>query len=241
MTINQIQSSDRTQGKDIYTNGVYLSNNITWHAEDSPWKARQISRLLIKNNIFPNNVTEIGCGAGAILTELSTMMPVTNFVGYELSPQAFELCKARVSEQIQYYCSDLVLQDVFYDCLLCIDVFEHVEDYMGFIKSLKAKATYKIFHIPLDISVRSILRGTMMQERQSVGHLHYFSKDTAIATLKDCGYEIVDGFYTTSFLDTPSKTWKTRFAKWRFKFFYSIAPELTVKVFGTCSYIVLTR
>ena len=113
MIIKQTQSSEGAQTKDIYSNGVYLSNNITWHAEDSPWKARQISRLLIKNNIFPNSVCEIGCGAGAILTELSTMMPVTNFVGYELSPQAFELCKARVSEQIQYYCSDLIYKMYF--------------------------------------------------------------------------------------------------------------------------------
>jgi len=50
-------------------------------------------------------------------------------------------------------------EDTYFDSLLCIDVFEHVEDYIGFVKTLKSKATYKIFHIPLDISVLSVIRG----------------------------------------------------------------------------------
>ena len=224
---------------DIYTDGTYFGNNNSWHVEDSPWKAKQIATLLYKNSIYPERVCEVGCGAGAILTELSKTMPKTCFDGYELSPQAYKICKERASDKIRYFHKNMGEEDVFYDCLLCIDVFEHVEDYIGFIKSLRARAKYKIFHIPLDISVRAILRGTMIDERRSVGHLHYFTRDTAIATIKDCGYEIIDGFYTMSFLDMPSKTWRTSFSKLRYKLFYSLFPELTVNLFGSSSYILL--
>ena len=108
----------------------------------------------------------------------------TNFFGYELSTQAFELCKTKESENVKYYLKNILEEDRSFDILLCIDVFEHVEDYIGFVKILKSKATYKIFHIPLDISVLSVLRDSMMSARQISGHLHYFTPATALATLK---------------------------------------------------------
>ena len=72
---------------------------------------------------------------------------------------------------------------------------------------------FKIFHIPLDLSVSALLRGMLIYNRNSVGHLHYFTSDTAIATLTDCGYEIVDTMYTPSFADLPSKSWKAKLIK----------------------------
>ena len=71
------------------------------------------------------------------------------------------------------------------------DTFDH-------IKEAAKKATYKIYHIPLDMSVISVLNNYPSVARENVGHLHYFMKDTALATLQDTGQEIVDWFYTKS-------------------------------------------
>jgi hypothetical protein len=73
-----------------------------------------------------------------------------------------------------------------FDIVMAIDVFEHVEDYFGFLRKLRGKAEYKIFHIPLELSVQSVLRSSIIIEgRKSVGHIHYFTKETALETLKD--------------------------------------------------------
>ena len=226
---------------EIYKDGTYLEKNKTWHIEDSAWKAKQIKNILSRNNIQPNSVCEVGCGAGEILVQLSTTMPNTDFVGYELSPQAFEYCKARESEKVRYHLRNILEEDVLFDCLLCIDVLEHVEDYMGFVRSLKSKSEQKVFHIPLDISVLSILRGSMMSERLSVGHLHYFTLETALATLKDSGYEIVDYFYTASFDELPSKTWKGKIARLPRKVLFYFSPDFMVRLFGGCSLLVLAK
>ena len=109
----------------IYKDGTYLKNNATWHVGDSPWKARHIATILKKNGLNPSSVCEVGCGAGEILKQLSNASPNINFVGYELSPQAFELCKNRESEKVSYRLKNIFDENVFYDCLLCIDVFEH--------------------------------------------------------------------------------------------------------------------
>jgi hypothetical protein len=233
--------SDGKNLKDIYLNQKYLDQNPTWHTEDSPWKAKQIQKILSQNKIIPQTVAEVGCGAGEILKNLSSIYETTQFFGYELSPQAFELCQAIANDQIKYFMLNLLDLDLYFDVLLCIDVFEHVEDYMGFLRGLRQKSTYQVFHIPLEITISAILRNTMISSRDSVGHLHYFTKETALAALKDSGYEIIDFFYTPSFDDLPSKTLKSKMAKIPRKLLYTLSPELMVKLLGGCSLIVLCK
>jgi ubiquinone/menaquinone biosynthesis C-methylase UbiE len=240
MTITSLKK-DVNPILEAYDNGTYLENNLSWHIEDSPWKANQISAILNKNGIIPNTVCEVGCGAGEILKQLSGIYPESCFTGYELSSQALELCRNRTSDKINFVLGELTEDSLPYDCLLCIDVFEHVEDYIKFIKSLKNKAKYKIFHIPLDISVLSVIRSTMMTRRKEVGHLHYFSKETAVATLEHCGYELVDSFYTTCFKDIPSKTIKARIANIPRNLIYYISPKWSARLFGGCSYLILAK
>lgn len=235
------QTGRETAASPIYTDGTYLSKNCTWHAEDSPWKAGKVQAMLAKHQIRPTRVCEVGCGAGEILRQLSTAMPETEFHGYEVSPQAFELCKSRESGNVRYHLKDFLEEDSFFDCLLCIDVFEHVEDYMGLIRSLKPRSTYKVFHIPLDVSVLALFTGSMMDMRASVGHLHYFTRESALATLTDCGYEIVDSAYTSGFLDLPSRTLKGKLAKPVFRVLFSIAPHSAVQILGLSSLLVLAR
>ena len=75
-----------------YQNGDYLENSIDWHVQDSPWKAKQIKKIIDRNKLSLKSVCEIGCGAGEILSQLSKMpcfMEIP-FYGYEASKAAFE-------------------------------------------------------------------------------------------------------------------------------------------------------
>ena len=168
--------------KQIYEDGTYLENNPSWHEEDSPWKAKQIRRIIEKNSLTPKRIYEIGCGAGEILRQLSKSYPNIEFFGYEISPQAFELCKKKTKNNLSFKLSDLLEEsNEHFDIVMAIDVFEHVEDYFGFLRRLKEKAVYKIFHIPLDLSVQTVLRSSpIIKGRKSVGHIHYFTKETAL-------------------------------------------------------------
>lgn len=184
----------------IYEDGKYLRNNQTWHAEDSPWKAKQICEMIVRNSLNPRSVAEIGCGAGGILRSLHDMecFKDTEFFGYDISPQAIELAERNRAQGLSFFNKDFLQDDSveIADVLLLIDVFEHVEDYMGFLRRSRGKGVYKIFHIPLDIHVSSVVRNAFIDTRYSVGHLHYFTADSALAALKDAGYELVDVRYT---------------------------------------------
>ena len=69
--------------------------------------------------------------------------------------------------------------------LLANNFFDHVPDYLGIIEKCKPLPKYKIYHIPLDIHVSAGLRGSFVNARYSVGHLHCFSEESALASLKD--------------------------------------------------------
>ena len=72
----------------------------------------------------------------------------TEFFGYEISPQAYEICKKKERERLHFYLSDILEhENEHYDLMMAIDVFEHIEDYMGFLKRLRSKATNMIFNI----------------------------------------------------------------------------------------------
>jgi cyclopropane fatty-acyl-phospholipid synthase-like methyltransferase len=229
-----------------YTSSEYLNNNPTWHVEDSPWKARQIIKILTKNNLKPKSICEIGCGAGEILHQLYIQMEKTIlFSGYEISPYAFELCQQRKEDRLEFKMEN-AFDDTssFFDIVMAIDVFEHIEDYFGFLRNLKKKGEYKIFHIPLDMSVQTVFRmSPILRSRENVGHIHYFSKNTALATLKDTGYEIIDYFYTPGALDLASgrRTFKSLLLRLPRKIGYKINKDLVVRILGGYSLMVLTK
>lgn len=227
----------------IYDNGYYIKRNLDWHMSDSPWKANYIEKIIRKNNLVFQSICDLGCGAGHVLKQLSIKnnFEQVKLFGYEMSNDAFNLCKKIENKNISFFKENLIDIDIKFDILLCIDVFEHIENYIEFISSIKNKADYKIFHIPLDISILSIINGSLMHARETVGHLHYFTPDTALATLKDCNYEIIDIMFTPSFTSPGNKSFKTKLVNILRKIFYSISPKFTSTFFGGVSLMVLAK
>lgn len=230
--------------EDIYTAGEYLANNPTWHEEDSPWKAGLIEKILTRNSVHPGSICEVGCGAGEILNQLHARLPAdVVFSGYEISPQAYEIASRKAKQRLNFYLKDLLQEHAcHFDVLLAIDVFEHIEDYYGFLRQIRGKAEYKVFHIPLDISVqRVLLAKPILKRRRDVGHIHYFTKETALATLEDTGYEIVDHFYTAGSLDLPADSIVYSLGRLPLRLACMINKDLAVRILGGHSLLVLAR
>jgi ubiquinone/menaquinone biosynthesis C-methylase UbiE len=229
--------------EEIYRDGTYEHANPTWHEEDASWKARQIEAILTDNKVTLRSLCEVGCGAGGILIQLSKAFPQASFAGYEISPQAFEMAVRKECPKVTFHLKDLLHEaDVDFDVLLAIDVIEHVEDYIGFMRGLKRIGRLKVFHIPLDLSVQSLVRmWPIMRLRQDVGHIHYFVKETALAVLVDCGYKIVDWRYTASRLELPNQAITSRLMASPRRWLHKINPDLAVRVLGGYSLLVLAE
>ena len=228
--------------EELYTSGVYLEKNPNWHVEESPWKVQHIMPMMKRQHLMPETVCEVGCGAGEVLRQLQAHISDASFWGYDISPQAFEMCKEKANERLHFKLADMRQeQDVFFDLLLVLDVIEHLEDYFSFLRDIKLKSRYKLFHIPLEVSVQGVLRGKIfIRNRELHGHLHHFTKETALRTLEDVGYEVLDYSYSPEF-EMPTTLLQTKLMKLPRKLFFTLQKDWAVRVLGGTRLLVLAQ
>jgi SAM-dependent methyltransferase len=234
-----------------YFDGSYLDKNLTWDREDALWKAEKAFSIITDYNLQPSTICEVGCGSGDILVHLAKFLPNAHMTGYDISPQASKfwndefqtkiLSDIKGDRKINFILGNFHLKNENnYDLLLMLDVFEHVPNPFQFLEDTRKHAKYFIFHIPLDLSVSSVLRGkSLMHVREKVGHLHFYTKDLALATLEDSGYEILDWRYTGVSLTLPNRLFKTKIISPIRKIFYSLNHDLFARVFGGETLLVL--
>lgn len=225
----------------IYCDGTYLQNTGgTWHAEDSLFKAQWIARLLARHPDIPiHTVCEIGCGAGGILAELQKRLSNSIlFTGYEVSPQAYALTQQFANERCQFVLGDAFSDPVVYDLALAIDVIEHVEDCFGFLRNIKRKGRFKIYHIPLDVHVSSVLRGSNLWD--TFGHLHVFTMETALKALEYTDHRVIDVLLTDGALEVP-KYARTRVLNVLRTALGFISQKLSARLFGGYSMLILAE
>lgn len=230
---------------DIYTNSEYLKNTGDWHVEDSEWKAKIIYELYTKNEIHPKTIVEVGCGAGAILENILKLdNGVEQLDGFDISPQAISLAIPRTKFNLTFHQSDFLKENFpVADLLLMIDVMEHVDDFYYFLRELQPRGRNFIFHIPMDLSCRTILKPhVLLQQRKTVGHIHYFTEEMIDWILKDTGYKIIDKHYTKPIIDTfPVKGIKRKLKKILRNISFAINPSLSAKLWGGYSLLILAK
>ena len=230
--------------EEIYTSGEYLVKNPTWHIEESPWKVEQIMRAITQNHLIPKTICEVGCGAGEVLKQLQKRLDQeTLFWGYEISPQALEFARSRANERLHFQLADIRQEkEVFFDLILVLDVIEHLEDYFSFLREIKPKSQYKILHIPLDLSVQTVLRhNALLKVRNAYGHIHYFTKEIVLQLLQDVGYNVLDFFYTARAIEQSSEGFNRNLLRLPRRLLFALQPDIAVHILGGWSLLVLAE
>lgn len=191
--------------------GTYLNANPDWHVSDSPRKADWILRAIRGNPVV--SICEVGCGGGEILRRLALALPTCDrFVGYDISPDAITLAATRANARLEFRLMNAAEDSERFDLMLLVDVIEHVPDPIWFAKQLRFKARRTLFHVPLDLSAQSVLRPSkLLAMRTRVGHIHYFTQETALATIADAGYS-VQRYWLTPTYQLGARSFKGRLA-----------------------------
>ncbi len=226
-----------------YSSGEHLDKVPGWHSEEAPWKIRHIMLMLKRHHLEPQTICEVGCGSGEVLRLLQQRMSEEcQFWGYDISPQAIALCEKKANERLHFKLADIRKeQDLFFDLILVLDVIEHLENYFDFMRDIKSRSRYALFHIPLEVSVQAVLRGkTFIRTRNQHGHLHYFTRETALRTMEDIGYEVLDYSYSPEF-EMPTKMLLTRLAKVPRKLLFTLHPDWAVRIMGGARLLVLVK
>ena len=227
----------------IYTSGEYYRKNPTWDVKDSPWKAKQVLEMIQKHGLKPRTVADIGCGAGLVLSTLARAIKNKGirFTGYDISPQAIKLCRRIKHPGVKFVLQDFLREKKPFDLALALDVIEHMEDCYGYLRRLRRHAKYKIFIIPLDISSWFVWREhkTIRDARERTGHLHHFTEYTALDTLRQTGYQVIDA----RLIHLPSSHTRPRHRIMGMirNIGFALSPHLTVRILGGASLLVLAK
>jgi SAM-dependent methyltransferase len=192
-----------------YTNGQYLAcTGGTWHSEDAEFKCRMILHMLQRHpTLALNRIYDVGCGAGCVLARLQKALPPSvRLQGWDISPQAISLAMPLANERLLFTLGDSWGEAPVSDLLLCMDVVEHVDDPIGFLRALAKQGKHKILHIPLDIHVSAVLRGSsFIRIWDGLGHIHSFTLETALKTVEHSGMAVRDWFFTDGALRSGSR------------------------------------
>ena len=228
--------------KELYTDGRYLAINPSWHSEESAWKAQQIRRMLQQHALMPATICEVGCGVGEVLNQLQmTMDPTCEFWGYDISPQAIALCQSRANDRLHFIQGSATdAPEAQYDLLLVLDVMEHVEDYYSFLRELRSKGRHIMLHIPLELSAQTVLRSQgLLRTQAAYGHLHYFTRETALQALANAGYTVVDAVYTRRALEEPTRELPRWLLHYPRALLFAVNEHLAARLLGGFSLLVL--
>jgi 2-polyprenyl-3-methyl-5-hydroxy-6-metoxy-1,4-benzoquinol methylase len=168
------------------------------------------------------------------------MEPDVRFWGWDVAPPAISMAKERENERLQFVLADFgAIQTPSLDLLLAMEVVDHVEHYLGFLKMLKSRASLKLFSFSLDISAQTALRaGAFLQRRNVHNHLHHFSKETAISALEYTGFKVLDWQLVPTLPGTSKLAAMARPIR---SPLFALAPEFTVRLFGGYSLLVLAE
>jgi cyclopropane fatty-acyl-phospholipid synthase-like methyltransferase len=223
----------------IYQDGTYASKNSAFGDDNAEMKISRALDACRQYALNPRTLAEVGCGGGAILLGVAEALGVESAVGFEPMPEACVVAKSRETNQVTF-CDETVgpESNSDFDLVLCFDVFEHIEDYFSFLRNLRNLGKNFLFHIPLDMCAQMVARGEPIQRvRDEVGHIHYFSKDSAMASLRECGYKIGGSFYTNG-ADGNYSGKMFRLMKMPRKVAFALNRDLAVRILGGFSLMV---
>jgi len=80
----------------------------------------------------------------------------------------------------------------------------------------------------------------LLKRRDMYGHLHFFTKETALEALRDTGYEILDWFYTPR-ANSVGAAATQRLLKLPRKLLFALHEDVAARVLGEYSLLVLAR
>lgn len=235
-----------------YVDSRYLEAAPSWHAEDSPWKAAQIMRVLdLKQSRRPLRICDVGCGAGGVIGALAQHLADRNidavFTGFDIAPLAIEWARTawRHLANVRFECRDVVATTrLEHDTCLLIDVLEHLENPRGFLIALQQRGLSEfVIHLPLENNWLDRVRGKNDSQTDPFGHLHFYNTRGALDLCEQSGLHVVRWEYTPVFdVDLRfHRTLRSMLAYVPRKLLFSLHPRCAVETLGGAAMIMLCR
>ncbi|HST56505.1 MAG TPA: class I SAM-dependent methyltransferase [Solirubrobacteraceae bacterium] len=164
-----------------------------WRALGAIGKADHVVKLCTRAGVRPTRTLEIGCGDGALLSELSTRAFGGRLAGVEITEAAVAIARDRpeIDSAELYDGANLPVADGEYDLGILSHVLEHVPDPPALLAEAGRACRAVVIEVPLEQNL-SARRDSKREHAEEVGHLQRLDRGAARAIVVDAGLRIVD-------------------------------------------------
>lgn len=147
------------------------------------FRHRLVAREVARCN--PARLLDVGSGQGDLLKMLASEFTRTEFAGLELSDAGVKSAKTKVPR------ADVRQQDLLdpsyvpfasdFDCLTCVEVLEHLDDPVSFLRTA-------LSHLHVNgIAIVTVPSGPRTAFDVSIGHREHFTKSRITQVLENAG------------------------------------------------------
>lgn len=154
MPVQPGRANNNARGKAFY-DAAYQKKGHHYRGPwtESPYREmwQAICRLIPKGS----RVLEVGCGPGQLGAMICAYTEPSSYRGFDFSKVAIDLAKKNIEP---YKCAEVHIGDCRsqtpfsirpYDCLVCTEVLEHIEDDHGIFRKARADGqAHVIFSVP---------------------------------------------------------------------------------------------
>jgi SAM-dependent methyltransferase len=210
-----------------------------WRALGAVGKADHVIALCERAGVVPTSTLEVGCGDGALLSELRRRGFGGRLTGVEISDAAVAIVRQRpqIDAVARYDGLHLPDGDEAHDLGILSHVLEHVPDPPALLAEVARTCRAVLVEVPLEANL-SARRAGKREHAAEVGHLHRLDRRAARQIVARAGLQIaceledplpltVQRFFATGARGRAQATvkWATRASLHR------LAPQLARRLF----------
>ncbi|MGA7704507.1 MAG: class I SAM-dependent methyltransferase, partial [Solirubrobacteraceae bacterium] len=159
-----------------------------WRALGAKGKADHVVRLCRQASIRPSKILDVGCGDGALLSELRRRRFGQTLQGVEITEAAVRIAGERAEiDSVQLYDgARLEFPDGAFDLGIVSHVLEHVPDPAALLAEVGRACEAVVMEVPLEANV-SARRQSKREHAEEVGHLQRLDRRAARAIVARAG------------------------------------------------------
>jgi SAM-dependent methyltransferase len=177
---------------DAYSKGPAEAETYArWRALGALGKAEHVISLCARAGLAPKATLEVGCGDGALLSELHRRGFGGRLAGVEISDAAVAIAGARPElDSVESYDGlHLPAADGAYDLGVLSHVLEHVREPAALLSEVARACEAVIVEVPLEANL-SARRGAKREQAAAVGHLQRMSRPAVHAIVARAGLRV---------------------------------------------------
>lgn len=179
-----------------YTNA--LEHQAEWLRRGATKKADSVEILLLRNGITPESILELGCGIGAVISDLQKRGLAQEYYGVDYSEEAIDYLRS-TSSGIHCAVADIMEtpnpfdRDSF-DVVVLSHTVEHLEEPLKFLRAIhRIQFGHMIVEVPLEDLLFGKIKALLKdRSKNPAGHVQFFTRRSFKKLIMAADYSIVD-------------------------------------------------